>query len=580
MGVIHFFMYVKNNFGRNIVNIKHRQTFKDVNTSIDNLMIDMNGILHTSAQKVYQYGNFKPRNPSFIKKKINPKIQQENFFKDVCQSIEHLLNVTQPKKRIIMCVDGPAPSAKMKQQRGRRFKSASEKSEEEFNNCFDQNAISPGTKLMDHLTKYIDWYIRKRITEDVSWQNIEVIFSNEKVCGEGEHRIMSYIRNYGKDEDTHCIHAADADVIMLALGSHKPNFYVLREDAYDKSNEFLLVNIGELRKDLVETIKFEHKYFDPKYAITDFVFLMFIVGNDFLPHIPSIEIIEGGIEVIMDVYKNVSKGHGHMTQIKDGKVFFVRHSLEAFMGTIAQYEKGLFEEKLNKKKSCFPDELLNKHCKFQDTEIVVDIDNYRKEYIETKFISTIDMDVKSKKKFEKQLCHEYIEGMQWVLTYYTSGVSCWNWNFKYNYAPFAFHLAKHIFNFKFVKYEESFPVLPYVQLLSIMPPKSHKLLPEPLDKLLTEPDSPLKEYCPEKVEIDLSGKHKEWQGIVLLPMIDRTIVKKAYDLHESKIAVQDTYRNKLGKSFIYSYQKHYNNTFKSYYGDIVNSKVKTSVIEL
>ena len=38
------------------------------------------------------------------------------------------------------------------------------------------------------LSKYIDWYIRKRISEDQYWQSIEVVFSNEKSPGEGEHK--------------------------------------------------------------------------------------------------------------------------------------------------------------------------------------------------------------------------------------------------------------------------------------------------------------------------------------------------------------------------------------------------------
>jgi hypothetical protein len=1017
MGIKHFFIWFKNQFSKNIISMKSDETFTDVNTPIDNLMLDLNGILHNSAQKVYEYGNFKPQRSflGFKKKKfVNLKVQQENFFKEVCATIEHLLKISQPRKRLIMCIDGVAPTSKQNQQRCRRFRAVSESDND---NVFDSTCLSPGTKLMDHLSKYIDWYIRKRISEDPIWQNIEVIFSNEKVPGEGEHRCsaegtkillyngsiknvedvrvgdiligddgqprnvlslvsgydemyeiqqtnaenytvnknhilsleiadhkriyldsrdgwtvgffnretnrynrksfaflkegetlftkiteydrtctdcsktyttrenygkhmkkkhnvnvpklktygkvinktkdeayndainflntidddnvidisvieylklpkntqrklygyrsyginwekkevkidpyllglwlgdgtairpeianidvevidflkkyanenvhrlsyngiasyrlcddknyrnkfmdklkyynlignkhipidykvndretrlkllagmidsdgnltqknrlirinqciqhkqlfddfvylarslgfcvnirpynkkwiykgtgkendyfnmtisgdliqeiptlikrkyckepfipghdgirsikvnknrtsikvvpvdknkyygfnidknnryllgdftvthncFSYVRKYGTEEESYCLHALDADIIMLALASHKPNFYVLREDLYDPANAFFNINIGEVRKQLVEMLKFDHKNFKPEYAVNDFVFLAFIVGNDFLPHIPSLEILEGGIDVIIDVYKNVGKGYGHITQKSGDKISFVRHALEVFMGTISQYEKGMLEEKMNRKQSFFPDLLLEKHCKFVEMQNVLNIDEYRSEYLYSYFPEDAD---------EEKICHEYLEGMQWVLSYYTSGLTNWDWSYPYHYAPFAFHLSRNTRTFKFLKYPNTSPVAPYIQLLSILPPKSSRLLPEPLDKILTSTESPLKLYCPDEIVIDLSGKRKEWEGIVILPMIDREIVKKEYFKYVDKVDRRELNRNKLGKSFIYKYNDGFSTVFSSYYGDIKDCKVYTTIIEL
>ena len=38
-----------------------------------------------------------------------------------------------------------------------------------------------------------------------------------------------------------------------------------------------------------------------------------MVGNDFLPHIPSIEIIEDGIELIFEIYNEICTSYGHIT---------------------------------------------------------------------------------------------------------------------------------------------------------------------------------------------------------------------------------------------------------------------------
>ena len=100
---------------------------------------------------------------------------------------------------------------------------------------FENNSISPGTDFMYNLNKQLQFFIKAKIAEDAHWQNLEIILSGSDVPGEGEHKILQYIRDWQNKPDfdpemSHCIYGGDADLIMLGLSTHIRNFCLLRED--------------------------------------------------------------------------------------------------------------------------------------------------------------------------------------------------------------------------------------------------------------------------------------------------------------------------------------------------------------
>jgi 5'-3' exonuclease len=88
---------------------------------------------------------------------------------------------------------------------------------------------------MARLSEQLRYFINKKITEDSNWRDVEVVLSGHEVPGEGEHKIMEYIRlsraqpNYNPNV-RHCLYGLDADLIMLGLLSHDPHFCLLREE--------------------------------------------------------------------------------------------------------------------------------------------------------------------------------------------------------------------------------------------------------------------------------------------------------------------------------------------------------------
>lgn len=484
MGISSFFPWFHRTFTRHIDYIRSGENTSTLGIRVDNVLVDMNGIFHPAAQKVYRYGKYsKP----LLVSGTQPKVQ--DFYSEVGKEIDKIVDLIPPEKRLVLCVDGVAPVAKQVQQRQRRYKSKPELG-------FDPNSLTPGTQLMYDLCKYIEQYIKKYTT-------IEVVWSPSSVPGEGEMKLMNYVKFYAGNGDVSAVYGLDADILLLSLCTMRApqRMYVVREREIDHA----VVDVTRVRQSLVSKLMWNGSTDD--LLVSDFVFMCFLVGNDFLKRAPGIDIVTGSIEKLISVYKDTCQVSGHITQMNDGECVFNHKTLGLFFHNLGMLEQQLFDIKAHNVNQYIEDPLFNKY-----NNNGFDLDGYRKEYYATKFTDSVD-----------RICREYIEGLEWVLRYYTSGVPSWKWFYPYNYSPFISDLA-NIHDYKTKQYGRTVPYDQFFQLMLVLPPRSMNLLPAPLDSL----HEIFPDLFPTEVKIDAGGKRRDYEAEVLLPAIDNAELVHKY----------------------------------------------------
>ncbi|KAJ5578360.1 5'-3' exoribonuclease 2 [Penicillium hispanicum] len=366
---------------------------------MDNLYLDMNGIVHPCT---HPEGRPPPAN-------------EQEMMLEIFKYTDRVVNMVRPRKLLMIAIDGVAPRAKMNQQRARRFRSAQEAREndekkeelqklldrqqgkksgeqvireEVIQKTWDSNVITPGTPFMDILAASLRYWIAYKLNTDPAWEKMKIIISDATVPGEGEHKIMEFVRsqraNPEHDPNTrHVIYGLDADLIMLGLATHEPHFRVLREDVFfqesrpracklcgqpghkaeectgkakEKNGEFdekqnatplkpfIWLHVSVLREYLAAELHVPQQPFpfDLERALDDWVFMCFFVGNDFLPHLPSLDIRENGIDTLIAIWRdNIPVMGGYLTQ--DGHVELKRAQL--ILQGLAKQEDAIFRRR-------------------------------------------------------------------------------------------------------------------------------------------------------------------------------------------------------------------------------------------
>jgi 5'-3' exonuclease len=525
------------------------------------LSIDMNGLFHEIAKMFYyidENTNVVDKSKLEFLENSTEKELIDKYYEKLDENLEELLRIFRPSRYLFLCVDGLGNASKITQQKSRRYTSSQMKSKDKRKSFFDSNCITPGTTFMNDLDAHIIEWINKNRQKLPEM----VIYSSHKMPGEGEHKIYKLMKDYLNLEEIenidpyyHGIYGLDGDLYMLSLLSVIHNIVIIRKE---KNNSLNYVDIKAFKKELIHKLTYEWTYyFNPKIVIQDYVIIVFLIGNDFLPSIVSLEDIKVSLNHMLEIYNQLEKPlTDEFGQIIWNNfynfIYFLEREERNFLIKKASkqitYEFKTLDSVLIKKKNSSFIPNLN----YSDNKYII------KEFTDEQFyqfrnnwyskIFNPQIKLKDFEEFEEneveKISLSYIYGIQWVLNYYIGNSVNNNYFYQQLYAPLLVDLLKSLkksindektVNIKDVQeLPNSIKLNLLYQLVAVIPPYSINIIPEKFRHLILD-DGPLSYMCPIEFKLDFEGKNKDYEAIAILPQIDLNSLKREVDLLCPKI---------------------------------------------
>ena len=579
------------------------------------LLWDFNGVIHRTASQIYAltYGKdletMQRKHPddyeAYLKRVdyLNTKAGgywqkgrgfferflrelEDEHFQLIAKEITKLIETINPQDLLILSIDGPAPWAKLKQQRSRRFLSGQLRKQRTEKNSkveypwkadypwplFDTNAITPCTEFMIRL----DQFLRRWIKDNAAILPPKVIYYSHFIPGEGEHRIMDDLR-CGLVEE-HCsnprgiriIYGSDSDLAMLGLIAYNrktkksiERIYMARDSLTD------IIDIDCYRQGimrLMSTIESEQGRSPIKVSPSvrvnwwsDFVVIFFLVGNDFLPRPPSLDDLNWSIDKLVGIYQQNLSEYGHTLTLADRQLNW--EGLTAYLDVLGQYESEMLNHlaqlwytdngrsrggranggrdprKLSSVLENSVESTRTTHSqgtKFRSRDhYSVNQPLYNRLWYQRIFYpygAKLEPLREVDRSLVDKMALQYLQGLAWVNNYYQFGQTAINldWFYGWEYPPMFVDIRDYLLNYGPVSGFQAIPgQLPpngLEQLLSVLPPQSQDLLPRVVYHLMSS-SSPLLDLYPQKFKCDLEGKSADWQAIPQLPPFQPSRVK-------------------------------------------------------
>lgn len=409
---------------------------------------------------------------------------EEKLIYECKQYIIHLKEYVQPQDLVYVSIDGVVPMAKITQQRKRRFFS-------DLKNVgsteWNSNAITPGTRFMEKLIDELESFSRAF--------EFKIIIDAER--GEGEHKICHFIRNEPSPQGLDIVYGMDADMILLTmLSKHSDHTYLLREHVSDPTL-LIYMNIKNTKTKIYEQfsafIQDRNSSGDNKkdnkkdFLIHCYILLTFFLGNDFLPNCSYISLRANGMSHLLDAYKQTFKTTNEHI-LRDDMYTLNTTFFQTFIMTLANKEDTEFYEQ---EKAYYNFHYNNRRKNESDHEnypiknkfprvINSNQEGWRQNYYYHLFLKSPDTSIIN------TVCKKYVQGFEWLISYYFKQETEWFWFYPYNYSPTIMDLSNYIMitDLTTIDLETRYThtIQSIDQLMMVLPPSSMYILPDERSK--------------------------------------------------------------------------------------------------
>jgi 5'-3' exonuclease len=504
MGIPSYFSHII----KNHTQVIKKNILKNNGIFFSRLYMDCNSILYDAYHDIFsKNGN---------ENKKEDEIYQLILEKTIAK-IENYIHVLKPTDIIYIAFDGPAPIAKMEQQRNRRYKSWFQTT---YSNNTDEkkpltSIFTPGTLFMQKLCIVMKQAFNGK-EKEMKYNVQKIILAIPDEPGEGEHKLYQHLRENPEQKNNIAIYGLDADLIMLSIFhlSYTNNIFIFREapefmkssitiDTHIKPNtkELWGLDIAQLGRSISNDMACAYP---DNHRMYDYVFLCFLLGNDFLPHFPALNIRTYGIQRLLDTYR-ITIGNRPYSFLLSKTMEIQWKEVSILFSSLAKNEYSFIKDEYAFRKKW--DYLQNKIDRIdslsfcsKDKDKDNDNDNKDKEKQKEKedLIESVPVIFRQDEKYicpseigwEKRyysrlfsmeieindICINYLEGLEWVCKYYISGCPDWKWKYKYMYPPLLSDLSPKVPHYKVDFFsnqtknnKSSVSVSPYVQLAYVLP---------------------------------------------------------------------------------------------------------------
>lgn len=299
--------------------------------------------------------------------------------------VKRLINRFIPRQYVYISMDGKSP-------------------EQKISNQFQKNIHVQQINNDENLKK-IEKYNEQSYNIFGNEIGRDVFYNGRTNEGEGEQKIIQYIRKNSQSNQKYYIISNDNDLIFLLLQFINIDISILKIfiDEKTKNIKYYIINIAQVREYFLNKI---HQNMNPNITnvdieklIRDIIGISFFLGNDYVKCFDEIEKCYNVFDIILDAYGEINSKSQYSYRFLTNGNSFINENLQLFILHLSSKLKIKYEQR----------------CK------------QRQMHKQSKQKSKTKIEFNS---IQKAQAKDMVKALNWTLSYYLGEIPSWNYHYN------------------------------------------------------------------------------------------------------------------------------------------------------